>query len=654
MDGRTGLDEPLFSEAPPGTLLAPGSPPRRTRDVGWLVALIFYWVGMVFVARTAISEGNIGRLTAGMDYTNNLCGPNSDSEELRKRPYVYYSCLQYGSVHPTICVAECPRISGHYVKWYNNTLIDCRLNGRVIPATTYPTTNLQHNCVPSASSLYALVSNAIDETTFPSVLAGMHKASTVIVMGTFAAALLAAIWVCSLRFLATSGNFSIVTVLLGAISLVMLSAALWLRVQFLQWAIDNDFMPELQGSFQVATNKDMAVGLAILTSAFALGVAVALWCGLHQRLMQAGGIIREAADAVALMPSLLLIVPPLLALGVILLFGYWLLVSLFIASAGSPVCGLLRFDSRLPYFFIYHTAGVLWTAEALLHLGQCATAGVIVRWYFGSSETVSPVAWRGSRAVLQCVGRTLRYSSGSLALGALLVIPGRCFRFFLEHCLHQAQTDARGKPELRDLASFCLCCCIDNSARYLQYMSHNAYILVAMHDVSFCEGAQQAFTLTLSNIGQVSLLTAGERLLLTLAKLSISCVCTAGAAVALPLANLGAADNASGALLLTFIVTFNAADAWIGVLDAAVEAIFLCYLVDQAENDGDTRPYYASATLRRYMDRHRPSNVVLPSASLEDDELRYATGDLAIDLALPHNQPLPDDQLTRNATNSHC
>lgn len=37
-----------------------------------------------------------------------------------------------------------------------------------------------------------------------------------------------------------------------------------------------------------------------------------------------------------------------------------------------------------------------------------------------------------------------------------------------------------------------------------------------------------------------------------------------------------------------------------------MEAIFLCYLVDQEENDGDTRAYYASAALRAYMEQHRP------------------------------------------------
>ena len=122
----------------------------------------------------------------------------------------------------------------------------------------------------------------------------------------------------------------------------------------------------------------------------------------------------------------------------------------------------------------------------MLHCAFCTTAGVVVRWYFGSSEFSS----RGSstkarsreitaemrprcaefssreiardhgrdapemfwlfnhshthttttaQAVLCSLGQTLRYSLGSLVVGSLLMIPGRIFRFFLEHCLHQAR-----------------------------------------------------------------------------------------------------------------------------------------------------------------------------------------------------------------------
>lgn len=372
----------------------------------------------------------------------------------------------------------------------------------------------------------------------------------------------------------------------------------------------------------------------------------------------------------------------------------------------------MHYNHGLQWFFIYHTVGMLWTAEAILHLGFCASAGAVARWYFAAigSPLLSPEdALRPDNRlsspllIFQTIGRTLRYSSGSLAIGALLVIPGRIFRFFLEHCLHQAQTDGRTKPELRRVAQCCLRCCLDCSTKYLQYISHNAYIYVAVHDLSFCEGAQQAFELTLRNIGQVcavgharthapphgaphalapsrprpsprvrapsrrhgtfhtlcvqvSVLTAGERLLLTMAKLAVACFCTSGAAIAMSVqfGAFSALDNTNGvrppslsrppptschrllaprllpspcllcacshpdappdpspslppqALFFTFIITFCVADAWMAVYDSAVESIFLCYLVDQEENDGDVRPYYASPGLRKVRTTRAP------------------------------------------------
>ena len=83
----------------------------------------------------------------------------------------------------------------------------------------------------------------------------------------------------------------------------------------------------------------MSLALAILTTAFAVAVKVALWCGLLDRLLQAGGILAEAAEATRAMPSLLFLLPPLLLLPLILLFAYWLSISVLLASAGHPVHG---------------------------------------------------------------------------------------------------------------------------------------------------------------------------------------------------------------------------------------------------------------------------------------------------------------------------
>ena len=135
-------------------------------------------------------------------------------------------------------------------------------------------------------------------------------------------------------------------------------------------------MPALAGSLQVAVNTDMSIGLAILVGFLSVAVTVALWCGLLQRLMQAGGILQEAADAARSLPALVLLLPPLLMLGLGartltltrtrtltltlsitltltrlgLLFCYYIYVALLLASAGHSTRGLMHFDRHLQLY----------------------------------------------------------------------------------------------------------------------------------------------------------------------------------------------------------------------------------------------------------------------------------------------------------------
>ena len=85
------------------------------------------------------------------------------------------------------------------------------------------------------------------------------------------------------------------------------------------------------------------------------------------------------------MPSLLLVLPPILLLLLAVLFAYWLIISILLASAGHPHQGHMRYDERLQWFFVFHTIGILWTAEMVLHLGFCSSAGAVAKWYFASN-----------------------------------------------------------------------------------------------------------------------------------------------------------------------------------------------------------------------------------------------------------------------------
>ena len=452
---------------------------RGCRDTVWLVIFAVYWVGMAFVGYFALQEGDPRRLIEGLDDENQLCGSEHvvsdnyhpggmDIDDVlftkTSRPYVYFACLQYGRRRPTVCVSQCPGLSGHYVRWYNGSIIHCESSsGRSIPATTYPTTGLGFSCVPSAATLYVLVASIIDVSAFTGTITGMLLAWPDVLLASIGSSLLALLWMRSVRWLSARGMLAPVTIGFTLGSLALLTAVLWARAMYLTNEAFAEEAPVLQGSLQVLTNTDMSLALAVFTAAFAVGVVVALWCGLGHRLMQAGGILMEAAEAMREMPSLLYVLPPILLVLLGLLWAYWLVISVYLASAGQLTHGYIRYSRAAVGMFVYHTMGLLWTAEVVLHLGFCAGAGPVARWYFASAETAvaplpasamsstskssassassRPACQLGGSAVTKSVLRTLRYSLGSLAIGALLVIPGRVFRFFLEHCLHQVRTE---------------------------------------------------------------------------------------------------------------------------------------------------------------------------------------------------------------------
>ena len=139
------------------------------------------------------------------------------------------------------------------------------------------------------------------------------------------------------------------TVLVAVASLALLAAALWVRAFYLSSAAFADEHPIFLGSLEVAINTDMSLVLALVTTVFAVSVAVALWCGLLHRLLEGGGIIAEAAEAVAAMPALLLVIPPVVSVLLVGLFFFWGYVALLIATAGTPIKGELAYDRPLQW-----------------------------------------------------------------------------------------------------------------------------------------------------------------------------------------------------------------------------------------------------------------------------------------------------------------
>jgi len=136
----------------------------------------------------------------------------------------------------------------------------------------------------------------------------------------------------------------------------------------------------------------------------------------------------------------------------------------------------------------------------------------------------------------------------------------------------------------------CIDCCLWYIEKVVALISKNAFIVCAIKNYNFCHSAERAIELLVGNAARVSIL------------LSLSCVacfilkifivgCTM--VVAWGLINVSALTQNKpiesglfpmcGILILSFII----ASLFLNVYEACVDAIMLCFLVDEDEYNGE-------------------------------------------------------------------
>mmetsp|Transcript_95035 Transcript_95035/g.188268 ORF Transcript_95035/g.188268 Transcript_95035/m.188268 type:complete len:960 (-) Transcript_95035:85-2964(-) len=142
--------------------------------------------------------------------------------------------------------------------------------------------------------------------------------------------------------------------------------------------------------------------------------------------------------------------------------------------------------------FVYSFFSLLWNNAFGVACGQCIIAGTVALWFF------TPHAEKRSKGgVISSVKRTLRYHSGSLALGAFILAVVQMIRYA---CLYfQKQAEAQNNKVMK-LVLKCIQCCIWCFEKFVQFLNKNAYIQVAIMGTPFCTSAKTAFFIILRNV----------------------------------------------------------------------------------------------------------------------------------------------------------
>ncbi|XP_056426515.1 choline transporter-like protein 2 isoform X3 [Hyla sarda] len=369
-------------------------------------------------------------------------------------------------------------------------------------------------------------------------------------------------------------------------------------------------------------------------------VIILLLIFLRKRIMIAIALIKESSRAVGhVMCSL--VFPLFTFLLVCLCIAYWAITAVFLSTSNdaiykvfnetqcdyagktcdpetfnttniSRICpdatcqfafygGETYYHKYLIVFQIYNAFMFLWLANFVIALGQVTLAGAFASYYWAFKKPEDMPAF----PIFSSFGRALRYHTGSLAFGSLILAIVQLIRIMLEYLDHKL------KGADNKCARFLLCClkcCFWCLEKFIKFLNRNAYIMIAIYGTNFCTSARNAFFLLMRNIIRVAVLDKVTDFLLFLGKLLVV-GCVGILAFFFFTHRIQIIQDTAPALnyywvpILTVVIgSYLIAHGFFSVYGMCVDTLFLCFCEDLERNDGSLeRPYYMSPELSRIL-----------------------------------------------------
>uniref|UniRef100_A0A8D3DMC5 Choline transporter-like protein n=1 Tax=Scophthalmus maximus TaxID=52904 RepID=A0A8D3DMC5_SCOMX len=385
-------------------------------------------------------------------------------------------------------------------------------------------------------------------------------------------------------------------------------------------------------------------------------IIILLLIFLRKRILIAIALIKEASRAIGhVMCSLLYPLFTFFLLAIVI--AYWAVTAVFLSTSNEPIYKIFNEtacehsrnvcepavsfpisqelcpDSQCLFAFyggetVYHKYLIalqfynvflfFWCANFVIALGQMTLAGAFSSYYWAFNKPGDMPAF----PVFSSLGRSLRYHTGSLAFGSLILSIIQIIRVLLEYLDHKLK-GAHNK--FTKFLLCCLKCCFWCLEKCIKFLNRNAYIMVAIYGKNFCTAARDAFFLLMRNMIRVAVLDKVTDFLLFLGKLLIVGLVGVFAFFFFS-GRVKAFENTAPNLhyywvpILTVVIgSYLIANGFFSVYAMCVDTLFLCFCEDLERNDGSAaRPYYMSSTLHEILWKNKAEDP--PSSSLQQDD----------------------------------
>ncbi|XP_075729867.1 choline transporter-like protein 1 isoform X2 [Rhipicephalus microplus] len=550
---------------------------RECKDVFSLMVFSVFAVYMVCVAIAAASRRDYVGLLHYADSFGNLCGLDNRNRKLIGVPLSGQDMRERKLLEKSdsvwMCVEKCEKESVGL---------------------------LPYVCPAQAAEMRQLVLREKDAK----ILAGdllwqMDGMCYVVLIGIG----ITVVWMLCLRFWISI--FSWLVMMASALSTLAFTITLWLA-----WGKDITLYEHPPTDVIESSKHDersslwvlVLLLLTILTVLILLMIAVVV-----KKVTQVFGVLQEAARALGDVPSVFG-QAVMAALVIVVIAGFWLLglvamlsvVHPFIDDAKQRTVGFDTdnfFLTMCPPYVIFF----LWLANIVLSCQHFVVASAIATWYFTKHKT------HISAPVVRSMQLLVGYHLGSIIYGSLVLIVADPLRAVISGSRLVFNDKTQAGASVAKFLRPC-CSCLD---RFLMHLNRKAYIIMAIHGLSFRTSGRRALRLLGRHCQQVAGLDTVTGFLLFLAKFN-----TALLAVFSGLWIIKETQTTVyiwAPLIAAGCISYYIADSCISVYEVTVDTLFLCFTEDCEQNNGVTKPYFVTDSLSAFM--HDTKNDLQNNAS---------------------------------------
>lgn len=622
---------------------------RKCTDCFCSIFFILFICGMIALFVISLTRSNYKYIYIPTDSRGLLCGYNNKDlkvdnsnnlPDLTKNKYLFWIRPGRPGFSRSFCVSDCPtkgyfsnaykslndKLDGFNTSStvcgnYNNQPIYPSIENYSEPNTNpdrfycpYSTKVIMQRCFPTTEAFQDIKNSSGIEDTVKEFGASSKAANYatqaiediyhtywIIALCVVASLVLSLIWILLLRCLAAV--FVWITVILCAGALGVLT---WMTYR--QWKNDfgNHSTIEKYTFGFVSEELNQKVFLIFFIIMIVIDVIyILLVIFLFKRIVLSIKIIKFVSKTFGKVPSLFFF--PVIQYIILLVFWVYVIgVAIVLFGAGKferkieqfgnnpPVDKIImKYDTLIQGFAIYHFVGFLWISFFIMALGEMTVSGVVAQYYFTSDKDSLPCC-----KVTRSFFRALRYHTGSLALGSLIITIFKIIRIIIEY------VDQKTKASQSDLAACvikCCKCCLCCLEKFLKFLNRNAYTMIAIHGYNFWNGAKNAFMLIVRNVARVATLNWVGDFTLFLGRIFVSAGITA---FSLWLFKRNKdVQFYIVPTVITFVMCYFASGAFTSIYEMAIDATFLCYMEDCERNDGVANQRLAGEELSEMLEK---------------------------------------------------